>query len=103
MASAQRLLVFQQNDSGERKVAGIRRYGGNGFDIQIETIDSDLPPLLDDTTGLFPPQLNADLALDFMYHPDLSHDLALLCARRRLPLVASGKHLTVKGVLTPPV
>lgn len=99
----QRLLVFQQNDSGERKVAGIRRYGGNRFDVQVETLDSDLPPVLDDTEGFFPAQLEADLVLDFMHHPDLSHDLALRCMHRQLPLIASGKHLTVKGVLTPPV
>ena len=37
----QRLLLFQQNDSGERKVAGIRRHGGDRFDIQIETIEGD--------------------------------------------------------------
>ena len=99
----QRLLVFQQNNSGERKVAGIRRYGGNRFDIRVETIDSDLPPVLDDTEKLLPAQLRADLVLDFMRHPDLSHDLALRCVRRQIPLIASGKHLTVKGALTPPV
>ena len=99
----QRLLVFQQNNSGERKVAGIRRYGGNRFDIQVETINSDLPPVLDDTAGLFPDTLEADLVLDFMRHPDLSHDLAQRCMHRQLPLIASGKQITVKGVLTPPV
>ena len=99
----QRLLVFQQNDSAERKVAGIRRYGDNAFDIQIETITSDLPPVLDDTSDLFPERLRGDLVLDFMRHPDLSHDLAKRCVRRQLPLIASGKHLNVEGVLTPPV
>ena len=99
----QRILVFQQNNSGERKVAGIRRYGGDRFGIRIETIDGDLPPVLDDTKDLFPSHLDADLVLDFLRHPDLSHDLALRCARRQLPLIASGKHLTVEGVLTPPV
>ena len=99
----QRLLIFQQNNSAERKVAGIRRYGGNAFTIQIESIASDLPPVLDDTDDLFPAQLQGDLVLDFMRHPDLSHDLALRCVRQQLPLIASGKHLDVNGVLTPPV
>lgn len=44
-----------------------------------------------------------DLVLDFLKHPDLSHDLALLCQRLAIPMVASGKKTTVDGTHTPPV
>jgi len=35
-------------------------------------------------------------------HPDLSHDLAVRCRDKNIPVVASGKKLRIKGTLTPP-
>ena len=98
-----KILVFQQEGRGESKVKGIRRYGKNRFDITLITIDQPLPPVVDDTAEYLPTAIDADLVLDFLKHPDLSHDLALLCRRRSIPIVASGKKTTVAGAHTPPV
>ena len=100
--SRQKILVFQQNGSGERKIQGIRRYGKERFIIETVSIDVTLPPILDDTRGYLPSNIQADLILDFLKHPDLSHDLAVACRARNIPIVASGKKLRVKGALTPP-
>ena len=51
---------------------------------------------------LDPDTIEADLVLDFTKHPDLSHDLALMCRKRNIPVVASGKKTRVEGVITPP-
>ncbi len=97
------ILVFQQNGRGESKVKGIRHYGGRRFDINLITIDEALPPVVDDASPYLPKTISADLVLDFLTHPDLSHDLALLCRKLDIPIVASGKKTTVPGTHTPPV
>ena len=98
----QKLLVFQQNGSGESKIAGVRKYGENRIVLEVISIDDTLPPLLEDTSEYLPRKFKADLVLDFLKHPDLSHDLAVLCRDLDIPLIASGKKLEIKGVHTPP-
>ena len=98
-----KVLVFQEGSRGESKVKGIQRYGQNQFDITLVTIDQPLPAVVDDTSDFLPDTIAADLVLDFLKHPDLSHDLALLCQRMGIPIVASGKKTTVDGTHTPPV
>lgn len=96
----QRILVFQQRKSGESKIAGIRTHGEGMFTLEIVSIDAPLPPVIDDNDYI-PEEITADLVLDFLKHPDLSHDLAVICARRKIPIVASGKKTAVKGVFAP--
>lgn len=98
----QKIVVFQQNGSGEKKIEGIRLFGGGRFDLQCIPIDEDLPPVLDDASAYLPSEIDADLVLDFLRHPDLSHDLAQECRRRGIPVVASGKKIKVEGTFTPP-
>ena len=98
----QKILIFQQNGSGESKTKGIRRHGKGLFTIEIVSIDETLPALLDHTEEYLPDDIQADLVLDFLKHPDLSHDLAVACRKRKIPVVASGKKLRTKWALTPP-
>ena len=97
-----KILVFQQNQSGESKIAGIRKYGGDQFKISTFDVDADLPPIIDDAREFLPRQIEADLVLDFLKHPDLSHDLASLCADQQIPVVASGKKHAGTCIITPP-
>ena len=98
----QEILVFQQNGSGESKIQGIRKYGENLFRIKTFSIDENLPPVIDDTTKCLPDDIRADIVLDYLKHPDLSHDLAIMCRDRNIPVVISGKKVRIKGVHTPP-
>jgi hypothetical protein len=98
-----KVLVFQQGGRAESKVKGIQQYGQRQFDIRVISIDQPLPPVVDDASAYLPDTIQADLVLDFLIHPDLSHDLALLCRRLDIPIVASGKKTTVQGTHTPPV
>jgi thymidylate synthase len=97
----QRLLVFQQNGRGESKTRGIQTYGEGLFDLGVMSIDSPIPALLDDSSEYLPPDFQADLVLDYLKHPDLSHDLAVMCKNRGIPLIASGKKFHVDGAFTP--
>ena len=98
----QKIVVFQQNGSGEKKIEGIRRYGNSRFALEIVSIDETLPAVIDDARKYIPKDIRADLVLDFFKHPDLSQDLAVVCRDKKIPVVASGKKLRVKGVFTPP-
>ena len=98
----QRLLIFQQNHSGESKIKGVRAYGKGLFTIEVVSIDTPLPAIIEDARPYLPPDFSADLVLDFLRHPDLSEDLARMCHERNIPIVASGKKLTDKWALKPP-
>jgi hypothetical protein len=97
-----KILVFQQDNSGESKIAGIRKFGEGRFDLQMVSIDIPLPPVVDDAREFLPADIDADLVLDFLKHPDLSYDLARLCREKNIPVVASGKKMKLQGVATPP-
>ena len=98
----QKILVFQQNGRGESKIQGITRYGENFFDLQIISLDKPLPTVIDDSINYLPHDINADLVLDYLTHPDLSHDLGVMCVNKKIPVIATGKKMHIKGVLTPP-
>lgn len=98
----QRITVFQQDGSGERKVAGVRLHAGESITLDVVSIDGPLPLVLDDTSAYLPAELDCDLVLDFLKHTDLSLDLAELCARENIPIISSGKKIINKWVLTPP-
>ena len=98
----QKILVFQQKGSGEFKIQGMGKYGGGLFQLQIISIDEALPPIVDDAEEYLPEELEGDLVLDFLRHPDLSHELARRCALGGIPCIASGKKLEIAQAITPP-
>ncbi len=96
------ILILQQNKSGESKISGIKRFGKGLFDLDIISIDTPLPPVIDDTSEYLSADFHADLVLDFLKHPDLSHDLEMICRHKKIPVIASGKKLNGNWSLTPP-
>ena len=102
LGSRQKVVVFQQNGSGKKKISGLRRYGGDLLELEIVNIDEVLPLVIDDTSEFLPPDISCDLVLDFLRHNDLSTDLAGLCEKNDIPLIASGKKIAGRGIFTPP-
>jgi hypothetical protein len=98
----QHILVFQQDGSGIKKIEGVKLYGNNHFSLEVVSIDAHLPTVIDDTKEYIPGNIEADLVLDYLKHPDLSYDLAVVCRDKKIPVVASGKKFCVKGAFTPP-
>ena len=98
----QRVTVFQQNGSGERKIQAVRTYGSDIITLDVVSIDETLPDIIDDSRVYLPNEIDADLVLDFLVHEDLSLDLAKLCAALNIPVVASGKKILNKWAITPP-
>ena len=98
----QKILVFQQHQSGESKIQGIKKCAPDLFDLEVISINSSLPPFIDDPETYLPSEIQADLVLDFLKHEDLSYELALKCSREGIPLIAKGKSWRISGVLTPP-
>ena len=100
--SRQKIVVFQQNGSGEKKINGLKQYGRDLFELEIVNIDEVLPIVIDDTSEYLPQNVSGDLVLDFLRHNDLSTDLAALCEKNDIPLIASGKKVTGRGIFAPP-
>ena len=98
----QKITVFQQNGSAESKLVGIRKYGEDRFSLEIVSVDAPLPPVIENGREYLPEDIRADVVMDFLRHPDLSHDLAALCGERGIPVVASGKKFRIENVFTPP-
>jgi len=86
-----RLVVFEEYGSGEKKIQGITEHG-IGLEISRRyNIEVRLPEIVDDPEKYIPENFNADLVLDFLKHPDLSSHLALVCKKKNIPVIASGK------------
>jgi len=99
----QKITVFQQNNSGESKIAGIKKFGKNTFEIETINIDQALPDIIDNTSEYLPKLLDTELVLDYLKHPDLSYDLAMLCKKQNIPIVASGKKIIADDVIKPSI
>lgn len=98
----QKIMVFQQNGSGKSKIEGINKFGDKQFKLTTFDIDGPLPPVIDDTSQYLPDTIDADLVLDFLKHRDLSDDLSVLCKKLDIPVVASGKKISVGEAICPP-
>ncbi len=86
-----KIVVFEENGSGEKKIQGITRHG-TGVDIaKIYNIEEALPEVVDDPETFIPKDFQADLVLDFLKHLDLSEYLAQVCKEKKIPVIASGK------------
>lgn len=97
----QHILVFQQNDGGEGKIKGIQTQHPELFLLERFNINFPLPAVIDDSAEYLPDKLDCDLVLDFLKHPELSYDLAILCEKENIPLVASGKKFSATTTYNP--
>ncbi len=99
-----KIMVFQERGSGEKKIAGIRHYSPGVFDLEVFSIDAALPALIDDPGDYLPQEIEADLVLGFLRHPDLVAELFERCRESGIPLVASAKkYPSADLVATPPI
>lgn len=97
-----KILVLEQNQKGQSKIRGIYAYGKNRFSVRVVSLDMPLPDIIEDAGPYLPDTGDPDIVLDYLSHPDLSHDLADLCTGKGIPVVASGKKMNKPGVFTPP-
>lgn len=97
----QRIWVYQQNQSALGKIKAIEQYSPDEIELNIITIDDNLPPIIDEAGDLLPDPQGADLVLDHLKHPDLSYLLAQRCRQLNIPVVASGKKPPMHEALTP--
>ncbi len=100
----EKIAVFQERGSGEKKIAGITEYAPGCFELEVFSLDDPLPPLLDEPGDLLPVGLEADLVLGFLRHPDLVDELFQRCRAAAIPLVASScKYPPTELIATPPI
>lgn len=94
-----RIVVFSQAGSGDAKIKGIRQYGRRIEITQVVDLPGSLPEFIDDPKEYLPAEVQADLVLSFMKHPDLNDGLAAFCRQKGIPLIISGKK--TRDALTP--
>jgi hypothetical protein len=86
-----KITVFEQNGSGQQKIKGIKDYGAGVEINEVISINEFLPDFVDDPESYIVGSFSADLVLDYLTHPDLSHYLVSLCRKKNIPVVSSGK------------
>lgn len=91
MSERQRLVIFQEKGSGDKKLAGLRRFGRDLEIATVHNIDAALPAFIDNPEEFISSEFSGDLVLSFLKHPDLIDYLASLCEKKKIPLIASGK------------
>lgn len=84
------IAVFEYRGSGQKKIAGIRRYGHNLSISTIFDLTEPLPEFIDEPEQFVSTDFDADLVLCFIKHPDLCHYLAAVCKQKGIPIIASG-------------
>ncbi len=95
----QKIVIFEEQGSGDYKIAGIEVYGKGLEIVKVVNIDSILPPVIDDPENYIDNDFHGDLVLNFLKHPDLSEYLVGLCKQRGIPVIASGQH--IPGAICP--
>ncbi len=98
----QRIVMFQERGSGEKKIAGIELYAPDCFELEVISLDDPLPTLIDDPENYLPAELKADLVLGFLRHPDLSAELLRRCQKAKIPFVASAKKYPASPLMATP-
>lgn len=86
-----RISIVQEGDAGILKISGIKEYGHDLAIVEVITVPTNLPPLVDAPEDHVPDHFAGDLVLSFLKHPDLIDYLATVCERQRIPLIASGR------------
>jgi hypothetical protein len=98
----QRVLVFEQNGSGQKKIRAVAEAGKGLIELVVVEIASPLAQVLDSSAGYLPAEIEADLVLNYLVHPDLAADLSALCNCLEIPVVAPSKKHSGKFVFCPP-
>lgn len=98
----QKITVFQQNGSADRKVSGITKQAPDTIQLEIISINGSFPDFIDDSSEILPLHIEADLVLNFLQHPDLSQDLIKICENNKIPVISSGKKKNVAWGFNPP-
>lgn len=92
-AMEQQIIIFEEDGSGDYKVAGIEVYGINIRIKRVFNLKGPFPLLIDEPEEYINGIPDADLCLDFLRHPDLSQHLVELCKTKSTPVIVSGQHI----------
>ncbi len=93
------ITVFEENGSGDYKIAGIQVYGKGIEIINVVNITEPLPEIIDEPEEYIPSRIEGDLVLNFLKHPDLAEYLVQVCNRLSIPVIASNRH--IPGAICP--
>ena len=93
MGEMMKVVVFQEQGSGERKLAGLKHYGQRLEIVRVVDIDGPLPDFIDEPEEWIGDEVDlggGELVLNFLKHPDLVDHLIAHCEKRHIPIVSAG-------------
>lgn len=99
MCEQQRLVIFEEDGSGDMKIAGIEVYGRDIFIKSVYNMKGPFPEIIDEPQDYFNSSFTCDLVLDFLKQLDLSEYLVKVCKKKHIPVISSGKH--IPGAICP--
>lgn len=99
----QKVLVLQRDSLGQGKIAAVGELA-EGIEIKVVTAKGPFLPIVDDPQDAFPPGLQemiewCDIAVDHLYHADLTGYVLEKAKEAGKPLVVSGRK--VPGAICP--
>jgi len=100
MLQKQRIWIFQQNKSGEEKSSALLFV--SELDVRWISIDVPLPEFIENPEIYLPSQINAELVINHLTHPDLCDELGKICEKWGIPAVSPGKKNIYTLNFTPP-
>ena len=100
MGKKQKILIFQQQNSGAEKAAALLEKPD--LDVKWISINEVLPEFIELPEEYLPKDIDADLVMDHLVHPDLSDELGRRCEKLGIPVVAAGKKHVYGLNFTPP-
>jgi len=86
-----KIVVFQQQGSGEKKITGVLDYGKEIEISRIISIDQHLPDFIEDPDEFIDDDFSGDLVLNYLKHPDLVEQLIKICKEKGIAVVSPGK------------
>jgi hypothetical protein len=97
--SDQRIVIFEEDGSGDYKIAGMDVYGKGIVIRAVHNITGPFPEIIDEPEKYVTASFKADLVLNFLRHPDLSEYLVSVCMKKDIPVIASGQQ--IPGAICP--
>lgn len=95
-----RVVVFQRGKRGLQKIEGIKKHAMGVEIAAIFTVPEALPEIIDEPEDYIAGDFEAELVLDYLYHPDLSEFLVEIAKGKGVPVIAPGRRIA--GAITPP-
>ncbi len=91
------IAIFQRGNFAENITKGIKL--NSDFNVLVFSVPEKLPQIIDEPEKYLKTDFNADLILDYLYHPNLTDHLIEIAKNKGVQIIVPKRK--VKGAITP--